>query len=136
MIITFDQPVGIARITGIHGVYPIPEMREMLERDGTPFVELDTLLDMHKIDREFYVLDGHLAPRPVIPDIVRNAIKADGNDVVPIAGLPKPCVVNVDGTDYLIEGGQLDFAVDAPGAYKIVIDCWPYMHWMAEVTAS
>lgn len=136
MIITYDKPVGVARITGIHGVYPIPEMHEMLARDGTHYIEFDILMDMHKINDRCYVLDGHLEDRPVIPALTVNVIKADGKEVIPIGGLPNPCVVKVDEAEYLIKGGQLDFAVDAPGTYKISIDQWPYLPWSAEVIAS
>jgi hypothetical protein len=62
-------------------------------------------------------------------------VRADGKDFIPISGLPDPTTIYVDDVPYVVEGGRLDFASDAPGTYRLRIG-WPCQDWTAEIVAK
>ncbi|MBB4000978.1 hypothetical protein [Aurantimonas endophytica] len=78
-----------------------------------------------------------LVPRPAITATVsKAAILADGADKAVISGLPKPCVVRVDGQSVERKGGTLTLTADVPGTYRIEVDQWPYLPWSVEIVAT
>ncbi|MCX5581314.1 hypothetical protein [Kaistia terrae] len=84
-----------------------------------------------------YVVDGHLVPRPVAPiAISRTEIPADKRSKVKIAGLPDPCVVEIDGEPVTVVGGLIELTSDMPATYWVVFDSFPFMPWSAEITAT
>jgi hypothetical protein len=95
------------------------------------YVEPDCSIMTHYVD----VATDEIVDRPRIEPLVKTEIKADGKDFIPISGLPDPTTVYVDDEPYVIEGGRLDFASDAPGTYRLRIG-WPCQDWTAEIVAT
>lgn len=52
----------------------------------------------------------------------KQAINADGMDTATLSGLPVPCTVLIDGEEFLVEDGSLEFVAMAPGDYFVSVD--------------
>lgn len=65
----------------------------------------------------------------------KRTITADGEDFMTLSGLPRPCRVLIDSTEYEVSDGTLEWGTLMPGEYKITVTAWPYHDWEGEVTA-
>ncbi|SFJ55208.1 hypothetical protein SAMN04515648_4565 [Phyllobacterium sp. CL33Tsu] len=75
------------------------------------FVYPDVTHDFH------YVKNGKVVARPRLA-AESAAIKADGKDTFTLKGLPRPCVMTIDGEPYEIKGGVLHFSTKDAGTYR------------------
>lgn len=90
----------------------------------------DTDFDLH------YVVEGERAARPAFPvDFDKTEILADDTDVATMSGLPQPCVVKVDGEEYIVSDGVLEISSPMPATYVVEIDHWPYLPYRTEIVA-
>lgn len=67
-----------------------------------------------------YVLGGSVVPRPVLA-FDKTSIAADDTDTATLTGLPDPCTVSIDGTEYEVTGGTLEITSALPAIYQIEI---------------
>jgi len=65
----------------------------------------------------------------------KTSIVANGVDQAVLVGLPDPCPISIDGTE-IQANGELQFAADTPGYYKIIVDHPHYFpeEWEIEAT--
>lgn len=66
---------------------------------------------------DFFVFDGEIRSRPDIEMVV------SGHTV---SNLPVPCTVRIDGQDYEIEDGAIEFESNHPGPHSLRIEAFPY----------
>lgn len=80
------------------------------------------------------VVDGRVVDRPTLPagDV---EIKADGKDTYTLDGLPRPCVIRIDGEPYEVKGGVLHFATKDAGTYLFEAG-FPFVDWRVKVVAK
>lgn len=64
-----------------------------------------------------YVKDGQIIKRPFMTATRENNV---------LMGLPVPCVINIDGTDYECTENTVELDFDLPGSYPITVKAWPY----------
>lgn len=92
------------------------------------------------------VLDGVavLADRsPLIVEVDKTTLVADGIDSITLTGLPDPCDIIIDDPDPLVEtseetvtGGGFVFVADDPGVYTVEVRRWPFLSFKIEFTAT
>jgi hypothetical protein len=123
------RPMPAAPLVGADGEMLIDEETGQARTHIPGYIEPDCSIMTH------YVVNGEVVERPRIEPLVKREIKADGKDFIPISGLPDPTTVYVDDEPYVIGGGRLDFASDAPGTYRLRIG-WPCQDWTAEIVAK
>lgn len=80
------------------------------------------------------VVDGNVVERPTLPD-GDVEIKADGKDTYTLDGLPRPCVIRIDGEPYEVKGGVLHFATKDAGTYVFEAG-FPFVDWRVKVVAK
>ncbi len=80
------------------------------------------------------VVDGKVVERPTLP-AGDAEIKADGSDRYTLEGLPRPCVISVDGEPYEVKGGVLHFATKDAGTYVFEAG-FPFVDWRVNVVAK
>jgi hypothetical protein len=86
----------------------------------------------HVSHEEFYVnASDEVVERPTLAP----AITA-GERSFTISGLPVPCVVAVDGVEYPVEDGSLEFETTYDGTHSLRISAWPYRVWNGSVTTG
>ncbi len=80
----------------------------------------------HFDSRLYYVKDGQVLPRP------RMAVQSKGLD---IQGLPIPCVIQINQTEYPCNDGVAKLTLPYPGRYVISVKAFPYQdkQWEIEV---
>ena len=66
----------------------------------------------------YYVKGGKIVERPRLDLVERVEIEADGKDSFTLNGLPRPCVITIDGEPYEITGGVLHFSTKDAGTYR------------------
>lgn len=89
---------------------------------------------------EFYVDVGATPPkvkkRPAQKTRIDKAtIAADGQEVVTLSNLPKPCDVEVRWDEYKVEDGTFEWGTRLAGEYTIRVRAFPYADWEGTVTA-
>ena len=62
-------------------------------------------------------------------------LAADGVDEVKITNIPNPGAVIVNGFRSEVVDGVFEFSVDLPGEYEVVVQAFPYLPAVFEVTA-
>ena len=86
--------------------------------------------DQYFSPRDHYIADGQVAERPVLSPIVSSeTIKADGQELLSISGLPSPPHVTVLGPiseEWQEESEVVELTVNIPGSYTVWIECRPY----------
>jgi hypothetical protein len=66
----------------------------------------------------------------------KQVITADGVDEAVLSGLPEPCTVYVDGVPEEVLDGSLEFSVEDPGYYRIVVNEVMYLRQEWIIDAS
>lgn len=79
---------------------------------------------------------GEELDRPSLEGFDKTAILADDADTAKIEGLPIPCVVRVDGIDYVVADGTFELTSSMPASYVVEIDHFPYLPFKQEITAQ
>lgn len=92
------------------------------------------------------VLDGVpvVAERsPLIVEVDKTTLVADGIDSITLTGLPDPCDIIIDDPDPLVEtsietvtGGGFVFVADDAGIYIVEVRRWPFLPFKIEFTAT
>lgn len=136
MIIEFDQAGAtqgrISHVSTIHR----PELAAHLQELGRSFIEIEGAAVSHIRN---YVADGKLAERPVAPiALSKDAIKADGQDVAVLSGVPAGWDLAIDGAAPVkADGSDIEITSTLPHAYKIKASGpWPMLDWRGTVTAG
>lgn len=80
------------------------------------------------------VKDGRVVERPTLP-VGDGSIVADGKDTYTLSGLPRPCVIRVDGEPYEVMGGVLHFSTKDAGIYLFEAG-FPFVDWRVKVVAK
>jgi len=62
-------------------------------------------------------------------------IKADGEDMMTLSGLPIPCNISINGTAFDVKDGLLEMTTLLPGDYVIRAEAFPFVDWEGKVTA-
>lgn len=50
-----------------------------------------------------------------------------------LINLPDPCQIEINGTVYQVEGGEVDLDFPQSGTYRLLIQAWPYKDSELEV---
>lgn len=85
-----------------------------------------------------YVLNGVIVQRPILA-FDKTSIAADDTDTATLAGLPDPCTVSIDGTEYEVTGGTLEVTSPLPATYHVEItdeNAFPAQALNVEITAT
>ncbi|MBB4001604.1 hypothetical protein [Aurantimonas endophytica] len=136
MIVIYNED---GRITQTIDDPVTPEVIDGLERAGVRHVrvtpdQFDGLIDLFT---GHHISEGCLTKRPVMEALVsKSDIKADGKHKAVIRGLPRPCVVRIDGQPIERKGGTITLTADVPATYRVEVDHWPYLPWSAEIVAT
>lgn len=122
----FDKNTG--EITGIRSA----ETEDIL-KEKYPFIQ-------GRFDSEIFYVDiatNTAVKRPIMP-IVQNAseISGNGQDVLKLENLPKPCTVSIGTHIYEVDDGVLEWSTSLAGGYLIVADSFPYLNWRSEVIVT
>lgn len=109
-------------------------------------LELNRLEDIDFIEGKldaslFYMKNGALTERPAMVALAdKSSIKADGLDVLKVAGLPKGVttfrLVGSVCDSWDETGKQTDFTVNLPGTYRLSIIQFPYKDLEIEFDAT
>jgi hypothetical protein len=76
-------------------------------------------------DRENdYVDDGVVLPRPACPAVLT------GNE---LSNVPVPALLTINGKPYNTTEADITLAFPKPGAYKVVVEAWPYLDGTFEI---
>lgn len=67
--------------------------------------------------------------------IDKTTIAADGQEVVALSNLPKPCDVEVRWIMHKVEDGKFEWGTRLSGEYTIRVRAFPYADWEGTVTA-
>lgn len=120
---------------GLNLSFPDRETFDINRKEGNGYIE------GHIDGSQFYVTFDGATPRPVFSaSLNKTDIKADGQDILTVAGLPI-------GTTKILLLGTIesawnetreftDLTVNVPGHYRIWITQWPYQDKMVEFNAS
>jgi hypothetical protein len=80
---------------------------------------------------------------PLIVEVDKTTLVADGIDSITLTGLPDPCDIIIDAPDPLVEtsvqtvtGGGFVFVADDPGVYTVEVRRWPFLPFKIEFTAT
>jgi hypothetical protein len=78
------------------------------------------------IEGTAHVLDDYVDAGTVVrrPEMAVELVHT--SDGCRLSGLPVPCVIRVNCTDYPCETEEEEIIFDQPGTYKIKISAWPY----------
>lgn len=115
------------RITGLLDIND--PMGRTLEwyRENSRIVEHE-----HVSHEEFYVNGSdEVVERPTLEPAITTGEKS-----FVVSGLPVPCVVAVDGVEYPVDDGSLEFETTYDGAHTLRISAWPYRVWNGSVTTG
>ena len=86
----------------------------------------------HVSHEEFYVnASDEVAERPTLAPAITTGKKA-----FTISGLPVPCSVAVDGVEYAVDDGSLEFETTYDGTHSLRISAWPYRIWNGSVATE
>ena len=66
----------------------------------------------------------------------KKRIKADGEDVCTISGLPRPCILDLNGKRIEVKDGAFLFSTVFPSVYQIRVEAFPDQDWAGEVIAE
>ena len=87
-----------------------------------------------------YVVDGAVMPRPVMPIMFDNAtVPADGASTVTFTGVPAGANARVSGPAidaFTVPDGVVVMTFDAPGAYVVGIEKFPYRDFEVVINAT
>lgn len=102
--------------------------------DGTPEGHYVATLDGVRVVAE---------RSPLIVEVDKTTLVADGIDSITLTGLPDPCDIVIDDPDPLVEtseetvtGGGFVFVADDPGVYTVEVRRWPFLPFKIEFTAT
>lgn len=93
-------------------------------------------------DKNFFFVDIQFDPpeikeRPEMEILQSTAlIKADGVEVVEFSGLPTPCVVSVNDSEYEVDDGVFEWGTRLPGVYVFRVVAFPFLDWEGTVEAE
>lgn len=96
-----------------HTYYITQEAKKTLESSGV-------VLKAGFVDRDIhYAPNGNITLRPNMP------VKLEGNT---LRGVPDGSFIQINNTTYEDCGGDVELEFSAPGTYKVLIICWPYIN--------
>jgi len=112
------------RITIAGNFHPdvLATVTEQLESDGLTIIT-ESAGGLSPINHWYDEAAGEGKEKtPLSLSINKPVIIADNSDVATVSGLPIPCTVHHDNTQYLVTDGSFEFTADQPGAYLFQID--------------
>ena len=68
--------------------------------------------------RAYYVLDGVVMPRLESPVVLDRGV---------LRGLPLPCLITINETEYPCDTETVELEFDQPGSYRVSVQAWPYL---------
>lgn len=86
-------------------------------------------------DTLYYVVDYIPTERPKL-NLSSLTLKADGVETINATGLPIPFIVGIDGEDYEITDGSLEFSTPIPGEYQVQAKTFPYTDEIFTIIAT
>ena len=97
------------------------------------------VMGRHDTRTEYVDINGNVSktlPRPAQGTRQdKTHIKADGEDMMTLSGLPIPCNISINGTAFDVKDGLLEMTTLLPGDYVIRAEAFPFADWEGKVTA-
>lgn len=111
-----------------------PKYAELLDGEGTPYIEIDgDGIDHVELLSSYYVLEGVLTARPTLDLPTSLDMTVGDTTSLPV---PTGATVILNGEQFTVDDGLLELEADIATEYSLRVMSFPYMPHDIEVTVN